>query len=223
MRKNERPASKNSSADSQRWELVLIAVVVFLAVGSVALYYRFVKSPSANSGVLEKEEPSQVAQQSKRGEPGKKTGAPIEPAGNAVYLSSLMPVSTRFHPFIPPPDKQKFGDVVVVDGKVSPHGIFMHPVPQGSASASYSLSGKYGEFRAKVGLNDSSKGPLSPMTFVVSGDAQVLWRSPPVNVPADTFECMLPIKGVKILKLEVEAKADTGGAHGAWIEPHVLP
>jgi hypothetical protein len=136
----------------------------------------------------------------------------------------MKPVEARNWPFEPPPDKRNLPNpfqFISVDGKVSPHGIGMHPTWDGSVSLTYSLAGQFQEFRGEVSVNDSSKGSSSPMTFFVYGDGQILWKSKPVSGQEDGQSFVVSVKGVKLLKLETAASGPVGGAHGVWIEPVV--
>lgn len=116
-------------------------------------------------------------------------------------------------------------DRVVVNGELSPHGIFKHAAPpfDAPASLSYQLDKKFQSFTTKVSLADSSRGAEAPLVFTVYGDDKLLWQSKYVLTQTDTQEITLDVKDVTVLKLEVTVQGeDVGGAHGAWIEPHLV-
>ncbi len=124
-----------------------------------------------------------------------------------------------------PPKDLEF-EPIFVNGELAPHGIFMHaahPSPfEPAASLSYQLDKKFQTFSTKVSLSDSSFGTKSPLIFTVYGDGKQLWLSKNVRTAADTQEITLDVKDVTILKLQVAVDGeDIGGAHGAWIEPHL--
>jgi serine/threonine protein kinase len=141
----------------------------------------------------------------------------------AVYLSTLEPTARENWPFLPPPKpgKPRPPGEVSVQGKVSPHGIFMHPPPawEGPASITYNLRGAYENFRAEVTLNDGPGESESPFTFVVYGDGNLLWKSRPMSRQAEAQTCNISVKGVDRFKIEVQSQDEPRGAHAVWIEP----
>src|SRR5262249_41756032 len=79
------------------------------------------------------------------------------------------------------------GHRVVINGKVSPHGVWTHlpPMNTGSTSVTFNLAKRYRTFRTAVSLNDGPRHCV-PLTFTVYGDRCVLWKSIPVSSQADT-------------------------------------
>lgn len=167
------------------------------------------------------------------GEPGARLPASDPSVPGAVYLSSLPEIEPFFWPFpgkLPDADPEepndwpapKGGRRVRVEGKVSPHGIFMHLSPQGEVkkcAISYRLDRLYRTFSTKVSLNDGPK-VCTPLTFTVHGDGKVLWQSKPVTSQADTQACNeLSVPGIDKLTLEMTGTGDERGTHGVWIEP----
>jgi serine/threonine protein kinase len=142
-----------------------------------------------------------------------------------VFLSTLDLFQQDHWPMQPPPNPGKppikpIGDVSV-QGKESPHGIFMHPPPpwEGSASLTYRLSGNFRTFHAEVSLNDGPPRSEVPVTFAVYGDGQLLWKSRAVRTQGDTQTCAVAVQGVDRLKIEVSCTGEPFGAHAVWIEP----
>ncbi len=139
-------------------------------------------------------------------------------------LDKLQTVNWPFHkppgPGAPPPPPEVFGPVSV-QGQVSPHGIFMHAAPPEDtpASISYALAGRYREFRSRASLNDTSPGCPAPLILSVYGDEKLLWRSGEIRSQEQTQECVVPLDGVNVLKLEVLATGNVRGAHAVWLEP----
>ncbi len=163
--------------------------------------------------------------------------APTGEAGSAeakapaakVFLSDLQPSESEFWPFLPPtpPGRSPFQAIggFRIQGKDSPHGIFMHPPPgwEGAASITYRLPGGAQTFRAAVSLIDGPAQSESPLTFAVHGDGRLLWQSRPVQAQADGQTCTVPVRGVDRLRLEVRCSGDSRGAHAAWFEPILEP
>jgi serine/threonine protein kinase len=142
-----------------------------------------------------------------------------------VYLSTLEPSARENWPFLPPPKpgKPRPPGEVSIRGKISPHGIFMHPPPawEGPASITYNLRGAYENFHAEVTLNDGPGDSESPFTFAVYGDGRVLWKSRPVQRQSDTQTCNISVKGVDRFKIEVQSQDEPRGAHAVWVEPYL--
>jgi NPCBM/NEW2 domain len=152
-----------------------------------------------------------------------------------VYLSTLEviePINWPFRGPLPGPDRPPEpadrpplpgGQRVSVQGKGSPHGIWMHLPPEApqKTSVSYRLGKNFSTFNASVSLNDGPRD-CTPMTFTVYGDGHPLWQSKPVAQQMDTQECKgLSVKDVEKLTLEVSGKGDARGTHAVWIEPSV--
>jgi serine/threonine protein kinase len=187
----------------RRWNALLLALLLVAAVGAVL--------PAVALLVFRLHGPGAAADEN-RG-----------PA--MVFLSTLDPFQQDHWPMLPPPNPGRppikpIGDVSV-QGKESPHGIFMHPPPprEGSASLTYRLAGNFRTFRAEVSLNDGPPRSEVPMTFAVYGDGRLLWQSRPVVTQADSQTCTVAVQGVERLKIEVSCSGEPFGAHGVWIEP----
>ena len=159
--------------------------------------------------------------------PGGKAGAPATPP---AYLTDLKPADDNnpiSKPPAPPgqPAPPPFPGVTVL-GRLSPHGIFMHPplLPGGGeASVRYKLSGQYGSFTAETSLNDGPPECDTPLTFSVLGDGRLLWQSHPVRRQADADHCSVSVKGVDMLTIRVSCPGSPRGAHAVWVEPKLAP
>jgi hypothetical protein len=166
--------------------------------------------------------------------------SPAAPERDRVYLTDLEPSQKVYWPFTPPagpPGKPPPGKpplpgkppppgpstTVRVQGKPSPHGIFMHPPPahEGAASLSYRLRQQFATFRTKVSLNDGPPEANMPCVFTVYGDGRELWRSGPVSTQRDAQPCSVSLTGVDTLTIEVRSHGDPRAAHAVWIEPYV--
>lgn len=157
------------------------------------------------------------------------TPAPAPPA--KAFLTGLKVVTAQNWPFRPPPDRPAPpGDLtkVVVDGKESPNGLLLHPVPRKggnksptveSAKVTYDLGTGYKTLTATVSINDTAPNSESPMTFTVYADGEKLWTSNPVQTAADAQTLSVSVAGVKQLTVEVSVDGHHGGAHGVWVEP----
>jgi hypothetical protein len=165
--------------------------------------------------------------------PDQKKGPPPVKEPEKQFLKEMNPVLAVSWPFFKKKDKDKDKkppkewefERVFVNGEFSPHGIFMHAARpfEPPASLSYQLDKKFQTFATKVSLADSSHGANTPIIFTVYGDGKQLWQSKNVLTQADTQEVTLDVKDVSLLKLQVSIQGDdVGGAHGAWIEPHLV-
>ena len=153
-----------------------------------------------------------------------------DPPPGSVFLKDLEPVEIENWPFTPPGKSAEAWASVIMDGKVSPKGIHMHPPPpilsegNPAASLTYLLDKGFRSFHALTGLNDGPLQSHAPMTFSVYGDGKRLWQSRPVRTRDDSQPVNVGVEGVRILKIEV-AIPETGkpiGAHAIWIEPHLV-
>jgi hypothetical protein len=142
-----------------------------------------------------------------------------------VYLKSLVPIHQENWPFVPPPPPGAPPSItpgqVIVKGRISANGIFMHPPPDdaGSASITYHLAKGFESFHAEVSQNDGPPSSESPYTFRVYGDLKILWESRPVSSRADQQTCTVSVRGVDNLRIEVRSSGEPRGAHAVWIEP----
>jgi serine/threonine protein kinase len=144
-----------------------------------------------------------------------------------VYLSEAHNLWTAswMLPHLPP----GVDGSVVVRGKSSPHGIFMHPVPAGPgagatpASITYKLNKQYRRLTTEVAINDMAPPDSPAVTFAVYGDGTRLWTSNPTTKTTGPQLCDLDVSGVNELKLETSTNVyvDPRGAHAVWIEPRL--
>ena len=123
----------------------------------------------------------------------------------------------------PPNDPRAAGGrQVQIQGKHSPHGVFMH-LPRGGegvCSVSYRIDKQHRRFEADVSLNDGPPECI-PLSFTVFGDGKLLWQSKPVTSQADRQTCSVSVEGVSVLKLQMTGIGDERGTHGVWIEPQL--
>jgi tRNA A-37 threonylcarbamoyl transferase component Bud32 len=213
-----RMAPERTAGSGRRWTKVALAVALAAAAAVAAPYLL----PSMSTPASPPAAPAAAG-----------PAAPPAPVGPAkVYLSDLQLVHKEHWPFVPPlppPEEGPPGkgpprlDSVRVRGKVSPHGIFMHPPPahEGAAKVSYRLDKQFSTFRAQVSLNDGPPPPEMPCEFKVCGDGRELWKSRPISSQADAETCSVSVAGVNTLTIEVRSFGDPRAAHAVWIEPHV--
>ncbi len=113
---------------------------------------------------------------------------------------------------------------VRVNDVPSPKGIFHHPplTPSGGATQiRFTLKKEYERFQADVSLNDGPPSSETPLTFIVYGDNNELWRSRPVQSQKDKQPCDVSVANVQVLTLEVSCPDMPVAAHGVWIEPRL--
>ncbi len=152
---------------------------------------------------------------------------PKKPEPETGFLTDLKMVDAVGWPFHPPkrgpgPTPMDFSRVVV-NGKVSPHGLFMHAAfaNEPPAKVSYNLGKQYRKFATRVSINDTAPWSQSPMTFTIRGDGRLLWSSQPVQSLNDEQSWSGSVEGVEVLTLSVTIPGAHGGAHGVWIEPEL--
>jgi len=119
---------------------------------------------------------------------------------------------------------------ITVNGKQSPNGLSMNPESNTYASVRYKLGKTAKTFLASVGLDDSAGGPgrppgvgpiPTPLTFLVLGDDQVLWKSRPVDVTRMVQECKVDVTEVDVLELRVDCPGPGDNAYAVWLEPRI--
>lgn len=241
----EKPAAKDRSSRVRRpvrrrrkkkksWAVqalcggvVLIAVVAGLTAAKS-------KSRPPAAAKSSTPEPAAKTDPPPKSTPTVKVSPPPEPAAPArAFLADLkvVPSQTKNWPFSTPPGvPAPPGDLstVVVNGKLSPNGLLLHPAmrkgPGGvsgeAARVTYELGGGYTAFTADVSINDSARGGgRSPMTFAVYLDGERKWTSRPVQAAEHGQTVSLDVTGAQRITLEVSSAGDPGGCHGVWVEP----
>ncbi len=107
-------------------------------------------------------------------------------------------------------------------GVVPTHSLSVHGKANDMAYVAYVLDGKFRTFAAEVGILDQGGGqPASPLTFKVFGDGKLLWESQPVPKRGAGQDCSVKIKGVRLLRLQVDCPGDSNQARAIWISPRV--
>lgn len=152
--------------------------------------------------------------------PAAPTG-PKLPEGPTVYLSQLPEFDVKVgHGTFGKNGATGYesGHKISVGGQPSPHGISTHPGAE-PATVSYRLDKQFKSLQGYVALNDTAKRSNRPLLFRIYGDDRLLWQSKSVQVPNRPEAFAVPLTGVGVLRLEVEARGDSGYAHGVWIEP----
>jgi hypothetical protein len=114
------------------------------------------------------------------------------------------------------------GKRLALKGEPVANALYVHPTENGKAQVVYKLEKKYKEFTAGVALADSAgAGSATPLTFVVSADGWVLWKSTPVQKTGEVQQCTAPVNDRSLLKLEVLCPGANANAHAVWIDPQV--
>jgi hypothetical protein len=123
-----------------------------------------------------------------------------------------------------PPNRDS-NDPITVEGQPSPHGLSMVPPSHGFSTVKYRLNGEAKVFRATVAVNDlegDARGPVTPLTFKVFGDGELLWESGAVQTAGKGPEAHLNIAGVDLLELQVACPGDFFNARALWLEAQIL-
>jgi hypothetical protein len=95
-----------------------------------------------------------------------------------------------------------------------------------SAWMEFYLGKRYDRFRALVGVSDLAKRNDGAMVYLVEGDGQELYRSPPVRVGGAPQQLDVAVRGVLRLRL-VATSAEwydfAGDQSAVWVNPRVYP
>ena len=134
------------------------------------------------------------------------------PAGEPTYLSGL--AGTREGVRAIPEESS-----VVVAGVQSPHGILLPPEQGQTARIQYHLDHSYEWLAGGTGVNDTSNGPRSDLTFRIIGDGRELWASRPGKTLRKVQFFRTYIGDVKELELVVECAGSADEADAVWVEP----
>jgi hypothetical protein len=148
------------------------------------------------------------------------------PNGPRRFLSELQELDVRSGewPFTKGKLGNPEGNPIKVGGKLSPHGLGMHPpVNPAYAGVKYRLGKEAELFKATVAIDDSTNWCWSPATFTVLGDGKELWKSAEIwhKLPRSQ-DCQVIVKDVEMLELRVQVPNLNKGVHTVWVEPRVL-
>jgi hypothetical protein len=120
----------------------------------------------------------------------------------------------------------KYGDYggevkrpIEINGFKYPNGLGLHPLTGDEATVKYKLNSLYKTFTAGVGINDSQQEFKDTVVFLVVGDGEVLWKSPPVTARHVVIPCEISVKGVKTLELKCRCPGNFYSAHAVWLDP----
>lgn len=143
--------------------------------------------------------------------------------GKLVYLSAQRPTEVRYTPYLDGSfphriDRSVSGRPIRLGGKVYSRGIGVHS----RSELTYTLDGGYKTFSAMVGIDDSVITGGS-VVFRVFGDDKPLFESPVLRGGDPPVPVEVSLKGVLMLRLEVDY-ADDGdaGDHANWADARLL-
>ena len=113
-----------------------------------------------------------------------------------------------------------------------PHGISMHALSSANASAKYRLGKTAQTFMTSVALNDSAGAPgrppgegkiTTPLTFLILGDGEVLWKSKAVDLARSVQDCKVDVGGIVVLELRIECPASVVNGQAVWLRVVMPP
>jgi serine/threonine protein kinase len=118
-----------------------------------------------------------------------------------------------------------FKTPITANGVQAKKGIGLHPPENGVAKVKYKLPASSRVFEGKVGISeDRDSGAEDDIFFLVIGDDKLLWKSKPVRTKGEFQPFQIPVDGVKVLELRVDATSTeraAKNAHAVWIDPCV--
>jgi hypothetical protein len=143
--------------------------------------------------------------------------------GKLVYLSDLQPAEVRIIPYLDgnyqfQQDRSAAGRPLRLAGKTYARGLGTHS----RTEVTYALDGGFETFAATLGLDDAV-GNSGSVIYRVYGDDRMLYESPVVRGGDAPIDLKLPLKGVLLLRLEVDY-ADGGDAadQANWADARLL-
>jgi hypothetical protein len=148
--------------------------------------------------------------------------------GKLVYLSDLKPAEIKQTPFVEAtgsaahplfvPDRTVTGRPLRLRGKTYSRGLGTHS----RCEVTYALDGGYQTFSSTLGIDDAV-GPEGSVIYRVYGDDKPLFESPIVRGGDDPLEMKVNVKGVLLLRIEVDYADDGDAADLAdWAEARLL-
>jgi hypothetical protein len=129
--------------------------------------------------------------------------------GRVQYLSQLEPTKVDERTILAPTqpyrmDQSSQGDAISIAGKRYPWGVGVHA----DSELTFTLDGKFSEFRADVGI-DSRQRERGSVVFYVLGDRRELYRSSTITgKEPQPVVVQVPIAGVRELTLKVTNAGD---------------
>src|SRR5262249_41274380 len=143
--------------------------------------------------------------------------------GKLVYLSDLKPADVKETPYLDGSfpfraDRSVGGHPLHLGGKTYRRGLGVHS----KSELTYTLDGGFQTFNATVGIDDAVSGQGS-VIFRVYGDDKLLKETPVLRGGDTPVELEIPVKGVLLLRLEVDY-ADNGDVadHADWADARLL-
>ncbi|RME37110.1 MAG: hypothetical protein D6788_10155, partial [Planctomycetota bacterium] len=134
-----------------------------------------------------------------------------------VYVSDLTPTATHVEGLLHRPwpvrfDRNVAGGPLMLDGVVYPKGIGVHS----KTTLVYTLGQRYETLAGTIGLDDSVR-PRGHVVFRVEGDGKVLYESGPISGRDEARKIVVPVAGVRELRLIVEyGEAADLSDHADW-------
>ena len=163
-------------------------------------------------------EPKKTPPEPKKTPPEPKKTPPVPE--QVTYLSDLQEEVVGNLAGGPKFDKNK----IQFKGKDT-NNLFTHPGANvkgpSSIRVQYKLDGTYDSFVSEVGTRDTIPADPFPLTFSVLGDGKPLWKSKPIDKRKETDSCKVPVKGVRVLELNVECNGLTF-AWAVWGQPRLI-
>lgn len=98
-------------------------------------------------------------------------------------------------------------------------GLGVHPPSNGSFIVRYKLNGQFKTLQLGCALCDAPAEFAGAITFSVAGDGRQLWSSQVVKKRRDAQFGNINVKGIQTLELRCEAKGESNGGRGVWLDP----
>jgi hypothetical protein len=146
---------------------------------------------------------------------------PPQPAARPIYLSEVRESESAVgHGTLGRAGSLGFDNrKITVRGAAIAHGIGMHAVANGTASARYNIGGHFKTLTGAVAINDTGAGKIqTPVVFAVKGDGRQLWESQPTTKNQQQ-PFAVDLSGIHRLELEVRCPGPSKDAHAVWCDP----
>jgi hypothetical protein len=208
----------------QKTAAAVLGLLLLASVATAASWY-FGRSRETTEGVAAQMLPPATSNSHAAVSPSaneqSEVAAPFEPS--LVYLDDLPEKTYDVVRRLGKHGLDNSGEPFTWQGKQPAHALFVHPGYDGASRVVYDLEGKYRWLRVTAALADSVTERTSvPLTFRIVVDGQTLRETRNKLQFAGEYKTyVVPITGVRELRLEVECPGNNGMAHAVWIDPCV--
>jgi WD40 repeat protein len=149
-------------------------------------------------------------------------GTAVATASNKLYLTTLRPFTVESYSFTPFSGKFSPERPITVNGQSSPYGMRLHPrLTKNDAVIRYVLPSTCRFFSGAVVVENTSVNNTPTLTFHISANGNVLWKSPPMTKGDNPVGFCVPLNDSNNLVLKTTC-SHSASAWSVWLDPVLL-